>query len=222
MVIERLPMLGPFVQKEAIEVLLGRGSWTDAFLAAVEQGKVTINPSRLKLLKTSVQAPRRSRIEAILASFDTGKRAEVLQQYRPALSRDGNAERGRTVFRKSCAACHQVEQHGHPIGPNLATITNRGKEQVLVHLLDPNREVNPEYLNYVLVTIDGRPHTGMIAAQSATSITLKRGENRVETILRRDIDTLTSSGLSLMPEGLEKSITIEQMADFLKYLETIR
>jgi putative heme-binding domain-containing protein len=88
--------------------------------------------------------------------------------------------------------------------------------------LDPNREVNPQYVNYLVVTKDGRTASGMIAGESATTITLRRGEGLSETILRGEIDEMTATGLSLMPEGFEKQIDVAAMADLLAYLATLK
>ena len=96
----------------------------------------------------------------------------------------------------------------------------RGPEAILLNVLDPNREVNPQYLSYSLLTTDGRQLTGMIAAETATSVTLRRADNATDTILRIDIDQLKSTGLSLMPEGMEKQIDKPALADLLEYLKT--
>ena len=102
----------------------------------------------------------------------------------------GDAERGKQVFTKTCAACHKVQTTGNDIGPNLAAMKARGPEAILLNVLDPNREVNPQYLNYAVMTTDGRQLTGLIAAETATSITLKRADNATDTVLRIDIEQL--------------------------------
>jgi putative heme-binding domain-containing protein len=68
----------------------------------------------------------------------------------------------------------------------------------------------------------GKVLTGLIASETASSLTLKRAENQTETVLRQDIDEIQSLGTSLMPEGLEKSISVEEMADLLHYLKNWR
>ena len=122
------------------------------------------------------------------------------------------------MFQKICAACHRLDNFGHEIGPSLASFRTRGPEAILVNVLDPNREVNPQYVNYLLVTADGRSVTGMIASETANSVTLRRAENATDTVERVDIEELRSSGLSIMPEGLEKQIDPAAMADLLAYL----
>jgi putative heme-binding domain-containing protein len=148
-------------------------------------------------------------------------RSEVLAAYRETLTTAGDVSRGKQVFSKICAACHQFGGVGHAIGPNLATMRNRGPDAVLTNVLAPNQEVNPQYVNYIVVTTDGRQLTGMIAAETATSVTLKRAENQSDTVLRIDIEELRSTGVSLMPEGMEKQIDKQSMADLLEFLKSV-
>jgi putative heme-binding domain-containing protein len=130
----------------------------------------------------------------------------------------GDSARGKAVFGKVCAACHRAEGVGYEIGPNLSAIKNRGPEAVLLNVLDPSREVNPQFVNYLCTTDDGRTLTGLLASETATSITLRRAENQQDTVLRINIDQLRSTGLSIMPEGLEKLIDQQAMADVIAYV----
>ena len=68
------------------------------------------------------------------------------------------------------------------------------------------------------MTDSGRILTGMITAETANSLTLRRADGTSETVLRIDIEELRSTGLSFMPEGLEKQIDVPAMADLLAYL----
>ncbi len=125
------------------------------------------------------------------------------------------------VFRKACATCHKAEGFGQDVGPNLATVTGRTPEVLLVHILDPNREVPPNYMNYSVATTDGRVFTGLIAEESANAVTLKRAEGATDVIPRARIETIASSGQSLMPEGLEKGLNSQDFADLMTYLRGI-
>ena len=89
---------------------------------------------------------------------------------------------------------------------------------MLLNILDPNRDVKPQFLSYVLVTTGGRVLTGMIAAETANSLTIRKPDGADETVLRVDIEELRSTGLSFMPEGLEKQVDVAAMADLLTYL----
>ena len=149
-------------------------------------------------------------------------RTDVIARYRDAMTVGGDVLRGQQLFTKHCSACHRVEGQGHEIGPNLATIKTRGPETILVNVLAPNAEVNPEYLNYAVLTSDGRTITGMIASENANSITLRRAEAASDTVLRDDIEQMQSTGKSIMPEGMEQSLDVQGMADLIAYLMQVK
>ena len=102
--------------------------------------------------------------------------------------------------------------------PKLETIRHWTADELLVNILDPNREVSPNYFEYVVALDDGRVITGMIASETPSSITLRRAEGVQETILRANISEIATPGKSLMPEGLEKKISVQEMADVLAFL----
>jgi putative membrane-bound dehydrogenase-like protein len=217
--------LSPRLRSEALEALLARPHRSLALLQTISAGKFAasnIDPARTKLLVEHSDSAVRELAAKTLANAKLGRRADVIAAYQDSLKLDGDVERGRQTFRKICAACHRLENVGHEIGLNLATIRNRGPEAILVNVLDPNREVDPRYLNYTVVTDDGRSLTGVIAAETATSITLKRPENATDALLRINIDQLRSTGQSIMPEGLEKQIDKQAMADVIAYLLSIK
>jgi putative membrane-bound dehydrogenase-like protein len=223
--IELWPTMLPALRNEASEILFARAERIVAVLDAVDAGTLKaadLDPARLKLLATHAEAQIRERAAKVLAAVPSGERAEIIAAYRPALDMSGDIERGKVVFQKTCAACHKLEGVGHEIAPNLATIQNRGAEAILLNVLDPNREVNPQFVNYVLVTDDGRTITGMIAAETATSVTLRRAEDQSDTILRSQIEALESTRQSLMPEGMEKQIDPPAMADLIAYLLSVK
>jgi putative heme-binding domain-containing protein len=220
-ILENWPGMSPVVRLEAIEALFARPGRLAAVLAALERGdlrRADLDAVRVKQLIEHRDESIRNRAAKLFAQVAGGRRDEVVKQYTDVLTRAGDAERGKATFRRTCAACHRLEDVGHNTGPDLATIKNRGAEAILLALLDPNREVNPQYLNYTLTTTDGRTASGMIAAETATSVTLRRGEGLEETILRGEIDQLRSTGLSLMPEALETQLSRQELADLIGYL----
>lgn len=222
-VLEAFAAFSPRLKGQATDVLLSRPAWTLSLLSAIEAGQVStgdLDPVRLKLLADHSDDKVRTRAKKLLAGLQTSRRGDVVEAYRGVLQMPGDAARGKEVFAKNCAACHRVQGVGHELAPNLAAMKARGPEAILLNVLDPNREVNPQYLSYALLTLDGRQLTGMIAAETATSVTLKRADNASDTVLRIDIDRLKSTGMSLMPEGLEKQIDKQSMADLLEYLKT--
>src|SRR5205807_3860701 len=93
--------------------------------------------------------------------------------------------RGKLLFKKTCAACHRLENEGTEVGPDLlSALANKDAETLLIDILDPSREVDPRYIDYVVTLKDGRVLTGMIASETASSVTMWRGEKAEGTLSR--------------------------------------
>jgi putative heme-binding domain-containing protein len=196
--------------------------FTLALLRAAEAGNASIaqiDASRRELLLNHTDAAIRELAKKLFGEESQGPRSVVLQEYRAAVSMESDAARGEQVYRRECMACHKIGDAGHAIGPDLASTASRDAEALLSHILDPNRYVLPDYEQYLVVDTSGRTFTGLIAAQTATGITLRRDEDKTDTILRGNIDELTSTGKSLMPEGFEKKINQQEMADLIAFLQ---
>jgi len=106
------------------------------------------------------------------------------------------------------------------VGPSLETIQHRSPQEILIHVLDPNREVSPNFLDYTVRLADGRVLTGMIANETDAGLTLRRAQNQEDAILRSEIEEIAASGKSLMPEGVEQKISPQEMADLIGFLRT--
>jgi putative membrane-bound dehydrogenase-like protein len=224
LLLSRFDQLTPEVKGRALDVLISRPAWALQLLEAIAAKQVAaadLDATRLKLLSESSDDQIRKLTAKLAQTSIARDRAEVLAQYKSVLETAGDAARGKEVFKKNCSACHRLQNVGHEIGPNLAAMKARGPEAILVNVLDPNREVNPQFLNYLVLTTEGRSLSGMLTAETATSVTLKRQENATDTVLRVDIDQLKSTGQSLMPVGLEKQVDRQAMTDLLEYLKTL-
>lgn len=223
--IAAFPGLTPEIQTAVVSQLVAREAWATALLQKVLDK--TLPPSAITVSQVNALLSSPSSTVARLAkqfneSRKATSRAEVVKQWQDVLTMKGDAAAGREVFRQTCAKCHKLEGVGEEIGAGLAAIRNRGPEAVLLNILDPNREVNPQYSSFVVVTTDGRSVSGLIANETASGITLRDGEKVNVTIPRDQIDEMRNTGLSLMPEGLEKQISRQQMADLLRYLMTVQ
>jgi putative heme-binding domain-containing protein len=146
----------------------------------------------------------------------------VVEKYREALELKGDPEKGRLTFRATCAACHRLEGVGHEIGPSLAAMQARGPEAILINVIDPNREITPQFIEYIVATTDGQTLTGMLAAETASSITLRRAENATDVVPRGRIKQLRGGRVSIMPEGLEQQMTVQDMADLIAYIMSVK
>jgi putative membrane-bound dehydrogenase-like protein len=224
LIVDAWPGFSPSVRGEAAEALFARPERIRTLLTAVEQRVIQPNqldPARVAFLLKHPDTAIRQAAEQLLGGVKLARREDAVAAYRDVLELTGDRQRGKAVFKRDCSACHRLEEVGYDLGLPLLAIRNRGREGILIHVLDPNREVNPAYANYIAITIDGRSITGMIAAETATSITLSRGEGQTETVLRKNIDEMVNTGLSLMAEGLEKQLSKQDMADVIEYLMAV-
>ncbi|HLJ11295.1 MAG TPA: c-type cytochrome, partial [Planctomycetaceae bacterium] len=178
-----------------------------------------VEPTRRDVLQKHKNEAIRKLAHQLFGQTATRERKAVVAEYQAALALPARAADGQTIFEKNCAGCHQLGGKGVAIGPNLASSPSRDPLVLLTHILDPNQYVLPNYVQYVVVDQQGRSFTGLLASQTATSITLKKEKDETVTILRGDIDELATSGKSLMPEGLEKNIPPQDMANLLAYLK---
>jgi len=221
LLLDRWPGVSPRCHNELLEVVLREEARLPALLDAVEKKIVPVaelGPDRRQRLLKHSTAAIRERAEKLLGSQATPNRKAVLERYQQVLKLPGDSLRGEKVFARTCAACHRFGKDGRSVGPDLNSIQNRAPDALLVAILDPNREVPSNYINYTLATRDGRVLTGILAAETAASVTLRRAEGAEDTVLRGQIEELTPSGQSLMPEGVEQQIDLQQMADLLRYL----
>jgi putative heme-binding domain-containing protein len=130
--------------------------------------------------------------------------------------------RGREIFSRQCAACHRIGELGVNVAPDISDSRVKTSAQILTDILEPNRAIDNNYISYVVVTHDGQSLTGILTAETANSITLKQAEGKSTVLLRSEIETLRSTGVSLMPEGLEKNIPLQDMADLVAFIKNWR
>ncbi|VTS05025.1 PVC-type heme-binding CxxCH protein [Tuwongella immobilis] len=218
------PAMGPTLRREAGEVLFAKLDRMQALLTAIERKQILpaqLEAARIAQLRSHANGQIRARSEKLLAGLGQTDRAKVVDAYRDALTMASDPLRGKAVFAKNCSVCHRLENVGVQVGPDLvAAIRGKPKDYLLVAILDPSREVDPRYVNYQAVTENGRLLSGMLAAETTTSITLRRAEGQEDTILRSQLDEITATPKSLMPEELEKQFTKQELADLLAYLQS--
>ena len=215
----------PQVRRDVVDGLASKPARIQMLLSAVEAGSVKrgdIERATKQLLLKHPTASLRQRATKLLGGDVSTNRAKVVADYQDVLKLTGDASRGQQIFKKKCSICHRVGNVGHQVAPNLASVQNKSIADLLVAVLDPNREAQPNFNVYTVITLQGRVHNGIIATETASSLTLRRAEAKEDVILRTNIDELLSTGVSLMPEGLEKELSKQDLADVLNFVKTIK
>jgi putative heme-binding domain-containing protein len=161
----------------------------------------------------------RERARTLFKNLQPGDRMKVYEDYKSVVAMKPEPRNGKAIFAQQCASCHRLDREGVAVGPDLFGIRNQSKEAILLHILVPEYEIQPGFAGYEVETKDGRVLAGIIAAESAASITLRRAQGEEETIPRDRIVSLSATGLSLMPQELEKNMSRQDLADLVAYLK---
>ena len=210
----------PQVRNVILDTLLSRTAWASSLLSSLEDGCIPpgeIDPARRQQLLNRRSDSLRARAEAVFA-HEARPRQAVVDAFRPALASKGDRAAGAVVFKKLCASCHRLGKEGVEVGPDLAALSDKSPDALLIAILDPNRAFETKFTSFTVATTDGHVLNGVVSNESATSVTLRRQDGKEDVLLRSQIDEMASSGQSLMPEGIEKDLNTTDLANLIAYL----
>lgn len=219
-----LGSLTPSMRPSAIRVLLSRADWTESLLEALDKGAIQFGELSLDQKQSLSAHPSRKiadRAKKILArggGLPDANRQKVLDELMPLTEKTGDAVAGKEIFKKQCAKCHTHSGEGTKIGPDLTGMAVHPKKELLTHIIDPSRSVEGNYRVYTVALADGRTMSGLLASESKTAIEIFDTEGKKHALQREDIDELIASTKSLMPEGFEKQVKPDEIANLLEFL----
>ncbi len=221
LILSRWKTLSPGDRSIAIEVLLAHGQRVSLLLDALDGGEV--EPAALEqghrviLIQHPDQEIRRRALKFFKRT--PGERDEVVRRYQKVLELDGEAKPGQAVFERECSQCHRP-QPGGQVGPDLQVgVQGHTRPQLIQAILDPSAEILGMFQNYIVSTRDGRVYGGVLAAETPGALTLRSGPGEQQTILRARIVEIRASEVSLMPDGLEDNISIQEMTDLIAFIQ---
>ncbi|RMF40271.1 MAG: hypothetical protein D6753_12070 [Planctomycetota bacterium] len=222
LLVDRLATMTPALRESALQAIAQRQAWAATLLQRVESGKIPVGlipPSVRESIRRLGDGQWPARVDTVFGAIDSD-RTRVIATYAKEISRFPNpdAERGRQVFREYCAPCHRIDDIGNEVGAGLKDLGGKTPQQLLASILDPDREIDPRFISYTVLTEDDRVLTGVVRDESANQITLVESGGKQHVLPRGSVVRITSSGRSLMPTGLEQQITPAQMADLIAFL----
>ncbi|MBI5760149.1 MAG: ThuA domain-containing protein [Planctomycetales bacterium] len=223
-IVASLGSLTPASRPVAIRVLLSRADGTKSLLDAVESGTLRLAELSLDQKQALAAHPDRAvsgRAKKLLAlggGLPNPDRQKVLDELLPLTKRSGDAVAGKEVFKKQCAKCHTHSGEGSKVGPDLTGMAVHPKLELLTNVIDPSRSVEGNFRVYTVAMTDGRVLTGLLASETKTTIEIFDAEGKKHAIQRDDIEELVASTKSLMPEGFEKQVSPDEIANLLEFL----
>lgn len=215
---------GTRAREAVLGAMLGREDRIETLLSGIKSGAVPATA----LSAAQVQGLVRHKNKALVALAQTAlaavlppPRSVVVDQFKAAATTVGDAARGRVQFLQRCQTCHRAGAEGIQVGPDLVTVKNKGREALLTAILEPNKEVASQYILHTVNLRDGTGFSGIIAEDGAENMTLKMPGGLTQIIARAQIKSSSSEGQSLMPEGIEAGMSVQEMADLLQFIETL-
>ena len=191
---------------------------------AVEQGKIKVGElnldleQRRRLLRDS-SAETKTRAAKFWGDEEYSNRKSLVTDWLARLPTNGDAARGTTVFEKICISCHRVGVVGNAVGPDVSEMAHRSVEDLLSNVLDPNMAINPAYVAFTAEWSPDESATGILQSETPDAVTLLQAQGVKVVIPRAKLKRLESSGLSLMPEGLEAGMTPQDLRDLIAFLQ---
>lgn len=220
--IHAIAMTSPMVRRSLLDGLIGRRDRAHLLAQAIIAGDFAaheLDGSQRELLLSRLDDTGRQSLSQKFVPAGSASRNEVIAKYVPALAENHDVARGRQLFQQHCRICHFRQGDGHRVGPDLTGVAGRSPTDILADVLDPNRSVSVDGRSFTLVTKSGVVHSGLIAGESATSVTLKKPGGLLESVLRTEIEELRFTGKSLMPEGFEQLLLPGDLANLIAFLK---
>jgi putative heme-binding domain-containing protein len=196
------------------------GSGDDDIARVIRDG---VPKTTMKKLGESL---KEEQIRKIILYIRSLARAPGETTWKPYLS--GDATAGQKLFfdpkgKTQCAKCHTIGGEGGRIGPSLDRIASRrSTEYIMQSILEPSKDIDPQYEAVQVVTKSGRTIVGLRVNESNFSIQLREENGQFHSLLKRDLDEVVVQKKSLMPENFAEQLTVKELHDLFAYLMTLQ
>jgi len=216
----------PRVREAILTAFLAEERLVSVLLDAIERGDIgasALGPSRWQRLREHRNPSIRQRAERLHSVADAASPVKVYERRLPdVVARSGNAESGSALFMKYCGACHTFDGAGGRVGPDLTGVRNQPIDALLLHIIVPDYEIAPGFAAYTAQTRDERTIFGRLESEAPGSITLRDAAGQSHTMLRADVKSMTAATSSLMPAGLDQTMSSQDLADLIAYLKRLQ
>lgn len=210
--------LKPALQQKAFETILKRPEATGALLDAVNAGSIDraiFAPGDVARLRSHPNKQIAKRANDLFKVNNAAKDA-IIAKLVPEVEKPGNAAQGKMLFTAACAVCHKLGDIGVAVGPPLDGMGAHGPAELLIHIVDPNREVDPSFWAFNITTKKGEVLQGVVTSENSATVTLAT-QVGVREVAKSDIDKRENTRRSLMPEGLD-ALGPESLRNILAYI----
>jgi putative heme-binding domain-containing protein len=219
--LKEMKNFSPSLKTEAVNVFLSKPERINLLLKSIEEKEVDksiVGWRQMVRLMNYYDADIRAYARKVLSVNEDRK--AVLNKYMPALEMKGVQSKGKLVFEKNCSSCHQIEGvKGVNFGPDLSTLRSRNATSVLTEILNPNNSIADNYDFWTLELKNGTSISGVISQENATGLSVREMGGTESVIQRKDVAKMQKSEISIMPNGLENAISLQDMADLIAFIK---
>jgi putative heme-binding domain-containing protein len=226
-VVELYPSLSGELREIAETLLVSRKQWAKAWLKAVDDKKIEpkaiprATVRQLLLLKDeAISAIVRKHWGDLKGATTEDMKKEIDRVLVTIGTGGGEPASGKKLFTSKCAVCHKLHNEGGTVGPELTTFKRDDVANLVLNIVNPSAEIREGYESTVVDTKNGRTIIGIVAEKDARVIVLRTGDGNRVMIPRDDIDDMSVSGSSLMPEELLQGLSDKELRDLFAYLRT--
>lgn len=213
---------GPQLQRVMLSLIGNSQRRLNLLSQRMQAGEIAarqLGSAELQRLVSRAKGETQKRLQAELDKISNSDRAAVVERYKECLDMAGDAERGQQVFRQHCAACHRIGEIGVQVGPDISDSRTKKPLELLTSILNPNLAIDNNYFRFVVLTRDGQVIEGIMSEETSDAIVIRGQDNRRDVVRRAEIEDLKATGVSMMPEGIEAQIGLQQMSDLIAFIK---
>jgi len=218
--LDAFPVATPAVRRAILEAAFARPDYLPAVVSAVEKNQVpasalnSIQRSTLLQLSDVLVRKRAMALFKPLRSVD----GKTLQRFVAALRKPRNEVNGEKMYRTHCSTCHRAHGIGFAVAPDLTSEFRRAEETIVRDILAPSEVIEPGHETWMVKTTDGRSLTGLLSSESPSSLVLSLPGGQQLDVLRKEVRSIESLPVSLMPESLSQVLKPSDVADLIFWL----
>ena len=220
-ILESWPGFEPRIKHSAEMAFLSKDDGAEILIKGLQSEKINtveLSSSCIERLKNHRNEIIRKQINEIFSKSNSINKKLVYSKFKPSLSINGDYEKGKMHFLARCSTCHRLDDVGRDVGPNLKALSDKSRQSLFDAILNPSSSIEPQYLAYN-IEHKGENIFGLIQSETSNSLIVKLLDGTTRVVKRDEITNLQGTGKSIMPDGLEAGLSVEDFADLLGFLD---
>ena len=220
-ILESWPGFEPRIKHSAEMAFLSKDDGTEILIKGLQSEKINpveLSSSCIERLKNHRNEKIRKQTNEIFSKSNSINKKLVYSKFKPSLSINGDYEKGKMHFLARCSTCHRLDGVGRDVGPNLKALSDKSRQSLFDAILNPSSSIEPQYLAYN-IEHKGENIFGLIQSETSNSLIVKLLDGTTRVVKRDEITNLQGTGKSIMPDGLEAGLSVEDFADLLGFLD---